>query len=213
MTFQLQESPLTWFDPNFFPPAFANDCFHCANNLEGWKKNTVGGYPLSRETLVFASDDIIEKLQSGELLIPEIWGLGVMILPFPDKIREMKELIEKQCLGWEYNIALGNRYLRSKDKIAFHSDNEEFGNTQSIASVSLGVTRTFMFRSKNTEERHSLDLESGSFLFMGENCQENYIHGMKKEKIEEHEVFGKTRINITFRVWKGSCAPFKTPAV
>jgi len=110
---------------------------------------------------------------------------------------------------------LGNRYLRSKDKIAFHSDNEEFGDTQSIASISLGVSRTFTFIPKGAnkednendvigrdgEERKSLKLSHGSLLFMGENCQENYLHGMKKESIEKDKLFNKTRINVTFRNW------------
>lgn len=201
--FCLDLSPKTWYDAKFLSEGFANECFSECNQLKGWKKNDVNGYPLSRETIVFANDSIIHKIKGGELNMPEIWGDDIVIMPFPKTLQIVKSLI-KEKLGKEYNIALGNRYLRSKDKIAFHSDNEEFGDTQSIASISLGVSRTFTFIPKSNEskeEKKSLKLCHGSLLFMGDNCQENYLHGMKKESIENNDLFGKTRINITFRNW------------
>ena len=200
--FYLNKSPKTWYDLKFLNEDLANTCFLECNELKGWKKNDVFGYPLSRETLVFASDSIIEQVKNGQLKIPEIWGDNVVIKSFPENLLIVKTLIEEKT-GKIYNIALGNRYLRSKDKIAFHSDNEEFGDTQSIASISLGVSRTFTFIPKDginnvekndiKEERKNLKLCHGSLLFMGENCQENYLHGMKKESIERHELFDKTR--------------------
>jgi alkylated DNA repair dioxygenase AlkB len=102
--------------------------------------------------------------------------------------------------GAEYNIMLGNRYRRGKDKIAFHSDREELGPLHSIDSISLGVTRTFAFRRQNGEEALSLNLTHGSLLFMGTHCQEHYHHGMCTEPIALRQQFGKTRINLTFRI-------------
>jgi alkylated DNA repair dioxygenase AlkB len=210
--FYLDKSPKTWYVSEFLDEELANSCFSECNGLKGWKKNDVFGFPLSRETMVFVSDSIIEQVKSGDLKIPEIWGENVVIKSFPENLKIVKGLIEKRT-NKVYNIALGNRYLRSKDKIAFHSDNEEFGDTQSIASISLGVSRTFTFIPKganednvkndeaDVEERKTLKLNHGSLLFMGENCQENYLHGMKKESIEPHNLFDKTRINVTFRNW------------
>lgn len=37
--------------------------------------------------------------------------------------------------------------------------------------------------SKTFTEKIPLVLQHGSFLFMGENCQEQYTHGMKKESL------------------------------
>lgn len=110
-------------------------------------------------------------------------------------------------IEWKYNIALCNRYTKRTDYIAFHSDKEEMGCTKSIASISLGVPRTFHYMSNNDNEKRSIVLNSGSFIFMGENCQENYKHGMKKEDLEKLSdinvltKYNNARINITFRVW------------
>lgn len=158
---------------------------------------------MNRETIVFAADEIFDNPE--KFTIPPIWGDKVKVLRFPSVMKVILAKL-KEITGSDYNIVLGNRYLRSKDKIAQHSDNEEFGNTQSIASISLGVARMFHFKSKvyidnECTETKSILLEHGSLLFMGENCQENYTHGMRNDKIEPHPVFNKTRINLTFRIW------------
>ena len=198
--FSLNLSPKSFYDSNFLSKEEADYYFNLLDKLEGWNKNNYNGYNLNRQTLVFASEEIVNN--SIKFKIPEIWGKNVVVLKFP---YFMSFLLEKLKLitNVEYNIVLGNRYLKAKDKIAQHSDNEEFGNTQSIASLSFGVPRMFYFKSKNLEakEDKSLLLEHGSLLFMGENCQENYTHGMKNDKIIEHAIFGKRRINLTFRVW------------
>ena len=197
----LQKSPTTFYDPNFIGETLGNACFNELNADIGWNKNEYNGYKLNRETIVFVDDELESKLIKGELAVPPIWGKDVVIVKFPQILKGIKVLIEEKT-GWKYNIALGNRYKKGKDKIAFHSDNEEFGNTQSIASISVGIERLFTFKSKSEpHEEYSIKLHHGSLLFMGINCQENYTHGMKTEKITENEKYGKTRINVTFRVW------------
>lgn len=189
-------SPKTKYYPDFLPNG--DDLFVYLNDLDGWKKNTYNGYKLNRETIVFATEEIVNN--PDRFKIPDIWGKDVIVMIFPPELQQVLDQLYI-LTKVKYNIALGNRYLKATDRISFHSDNEEFGNTQSIASLSLGVTRLFTFMSKNIGEKITLNLEHGSLLFMGENCQENYTHGMMKEKIETHPLFDKTRINITFRVW------------
>lgn len=201
------EEPLLAMSPkSYFIKEFIENpdtLFTALNVLDGWKVNTYQDLPLNRQTVVFADDNIIAD--PDKFPIPAIWGKDVKVLPWPECLLTTKVQIEEHT-GVKYTIALGNRYNRPKDAIAFHSDNEEFGNTQSIASLSLGVPRTFTFRAKfsekmSTNETKTLTLNHGSFLFMGENCQENYKHGMRKEQIIEDELYKKTRINVTFRVW------------
>jgi hypothetical protein len=195
----LEYSPKTYYNSRFLNNENADNLFKHLNTLDGWGKREYNGSKLNRETIVFAIDEIVDN--PNIFPIPKIWGKDVTILKFPKELQFLLTLLEKET-GAKYNIALGNRYLKAKDKIAQHSDNEEFGNTQSIASISLGIPRMFHFKSKKEPfETKSLLLEHGSLLFMGENCQENYTHGMKNDKIVEHELFKKTRINITFRVW------------
>ena len=195
----LLKSPTSHYNANFLSSEEANNLFDHINMIEGWRKNAYKGHKLARETIVFATKEIVDNLDKFK--IPDIWGKDVVVQPFPRELLPTLELLCKTT-GAKYNIVLGNRYLKAKDKIAFHSDNEEFGNTQTIASISLGVSRTFTFLSKvNDGEKISLKLKHGSLLFMGENCQENYTHGMVKETIKADDQFGKTRINLTFRVW------------
>lgn len=197
----LQKSPTTFYEPHFLNENLGDICFNEINSEIGWKKNEYNGHKLNRETIVFVDDELATKLDLNELVVPAIWGKDVVIIRFPPTLKIVKTMIEEKT-GWKYNIALGNRYKKGKDKIAFHSDNEEFGNTQSIASISLGIERLFTFKSKTEPfEEYSIKLEHGSLLFMGTNCQENYTHGMKTEKILDSEKYKKTRINVTFRVW------------
>jgi len=206
LDFKLKHSPQTFFDKNFIDDTSDLKCFVECSKLTGWKKNNVqvgtSDYKLNRETIVFVDADVMNKLKTDpkNFKVPAIWGKDVTVIEFPPQLRLIKERIENRT-GWKYNIALGNRYLTGKDKIAFHSDNEEFGNTQSIASLSLGVPRQFSFIDKNVGTKQTLTLTNGSLLFMGPNCQENYIHGMFPEKIVDDPIFGTTRINVTFRVW------------
>lgn len=194
----LTKSPETRLYSEFLSCKDADDLFNYLNNLKGWKRNQYNGNKLGRETLVFVNEEIFANPEKFK--IPEIWGKDVIILPFPKNFLYILDFSE-QMTGQKYNIVLGNRYIKNKDKIAFHSDNEEFGDTQSIASLSLGVTRTFTFMAKTLDEKISLKLDHGSLLYMGKNCQENYTHGMQREKVETHPKYDKTRINLTFRIW------------
>jgi alkylated DNA repair dioxygenase AlkB len=185
-----------------------DEYFETFNNGFDWKYNNYNGHRLNRQTCVFADRKIIEDRKN----LPKIWGDDVTVVEWTKELLQVKKKVEERVkeltgIDWEYNIALGNRYTKKGDFIAFHSDNEEIGSTQSIASLSFGIPRTFTFMRKDKGEKKSIILENGSLLFMGENCQENYLHGMKKESLvnladeETLEKYGDVRINITFRVW------------
>lgn len=203
------------YDNNFIEKEKANEYFESFQTFD-WKYNDYNGYKLNRQTCAFADKEIVEDKKK----IPAIWGNDITIKEWTPELLEIKQKTEQKIkeltgIDWKYNIALGNRYTKRNDFIAFHSDNEELGNTKSIASLSFGIPRTFHYMSKNInkditeyiQEKESIILENGSLIFMGDNCQENYRHGMKKEdltKLANEETLTKydnTRINITFRVW------------
>jgi hypothetical protein len=198
------------YEEDFMSIDQSTKLFKVLNELDGWKYNTFNGYPLTRQTCVFIDKEIIEDNKT----IPPIWGKDVSVIVWPLELLELKTMVEQKVFEltgkkWVYNIALGNKYTKRKDKISYHSDSEEFGNTQSIASISLGIPRTFTYmnKDKDKDERLSLILKNGSLIFMGNGCQENYVHGMKTEALsklateEELEKYDSTRINITFRVY------------
>ena len=106
--------------------------------------------------------------------------------------------VMKQCTvasDAEYNSVLVNLYRDGNDSVSWHSDNEEInGSEPVIASVSLGATRRFDLRHKETGETVRVDLEDGSLLVMSGLSQHCWVHQIAKTKMKVGP-----RINLTFR--------------
>jgi alkylated DNA repair dioxygenase AlkB len=97
--------------------------------------------------------------------------------------------------GAEYNSVLVNLYRDGNDSVSWHSDNEEInGSEPTIASVSLGETRRFDLRHKESGETVRVDLEDGSLLVMSGLSQHCWVHQIAKTKTKVGP-----RINLTFR--------------
>ena len=97
--------------------------------------------------------------------------------------------------GAEYNSVLVNLYRDGNDSVSWHSDNEEInGSEPTIASVSLGATRRFDLRHKESGETVRVDLEDGSLLVMSGLSQHCWVHQIAKTKMKVGP-----RINLTFR--------------
>ena len=94
-----------------------------------------------------------------------------------------------------FNSVLVNLYRDGNDSVSWHSDNEEInGSEPVIASVSLGATRRFDLRHKETGETVRVDLEDGSLLVMSGLSQHCWVHQIAKTKMKVGP-----RINLTFR--------------
>lgn len=142
---------------------------------------------LNRATCVFGDEN-------PDFSIPDIWGEETVLNFWTPELLEIKAMVE-QLTGFTYNICLCNYYSTKNRTIGWHSDREEFGDTQSIASVSIGSERHFLFRRKGEEYiRKDLVLENGSLLWMGPGTQENYEHCVPPDQ----NVVGG-RFNLTFR--------------
>ncbi len=161
-------------------------------NLERKLVNTTNGeYMLNRGTTMFLEPEL-----KNSDIIPNIWGKDIEKNEFPPLIMNIKNRIEA-ITGKKYNICLCNMYDNGKRGIGFHSDQEEYGSVSSIASISLGEEREFVFREKDDKsEKHTMILEDGSLMIMGENCQERYEHSVPTNKKYKHP-----RINLTFRLF------------
>lgn len=101
----------------------------------------------------------------------------------------------KASTGIAFNSVLGNLYRDGNDYMGWHCDNEKtLGPQPTIASVSFGATRPFVFKHKKTKEKHKLVLTSGSLLIMKNQCQDEWLHTLPKvAKLTE------PRVNLTFR--------------
>lgn len=115
-------------------------------------------------------------------------------LPWTMRLIALKSLVEVVA-DHEFNSCLLNFYRDGRDSIGFHSDDEpELGPEPTIASLSLGGTRTFILRHKaRAHSDMKLDLGDGDLLVMRGPTQQHWKHGINKVAHAE------PRINLTFR--------------
>lgn len=101
----------------------------------------------------------------------------------------------EDAISASFNSVLVNLYRDGNDSVSWHADNEEInGSEPVIASVSLGATRRFDLRHKETGETVRVDLEDGSLLVMSGLSQHCWVHQIAKTKAKVGP-----RINLTFR--------------
>jgi alkylated DNA repair dioxygenase AlkB len=121
---------------------------------------------------------------------------GIQNEPHP-WLPELKAVREELFLrtGTRFNSVLLNQYRNGDDSLSWHADDEiELGPTPIIASVSLGVTRSFDLKHRDGTAV-SLAMEHGSLLLMSGALQTCWKHRVPKER-----AIRGSRINLTFRV-------------
>ena len=116
-------------------------------------------------------------------------------LPWTKELSALKKLAEEKT-GVAYNSCLLNLYHDGDEAMAWHSDDEKaLVKNGTIASLSFGAERKFMFKHKRTGETVSLILENGSLLTMKDDTQTNWLHRLTKSvKVVQ------PRVNLTFRI-------------
>lgn len=115
-------------------------------------------------------------------------------------LSELRVTLEKM-LDTTFNSVLANRYRDGRDAMGMHADDErELGPEPLIASVSLGMTRSFVLAPKKGRPgaKVVLRLGHGTLLVMGGPLQRDWKHGIPREA----HVF-EERINLTFRQTSG----------
>lgn len=110
------------------------------------------------------------------------------------ELLELKQLVETKTQT-TYNSCLLNLYHNGSEGMAWHSDDEKaLGKETTIASLSLGATRKFAFKHKQSGQTVSTVLESGSLLTMQGETQQHWLHRLPTTtKVQS------PRINLTFR--------------
>ena len=123
-------------------------------------------------------------------------GISLAPLPWTDLLLDIKSNVEGK-IGTTFNSVLLNYYRNNNDSMGFHSDDEcELGPFPTIASLSLGETRTLVLkhRAATMQKPVRLRLPSNSLLLMKGRTQKNWRHGIDKET----KPCGP-RVNLTFR--------------
>ena len=124
----------------------------------------------------------------------EYSGLLRTPLPLTPLLNDIRSRCESMS-GASFNSVLVNLYRDGNDGVGWHADNEAVnGREPTIASVSLGATRRFDLRHRESKETVKVDLHSGSLLVMSGLSQHCWVHQVAKTK----QVV-RPRINLTFR--------------
>lgn len=153
-----------------------------------WKNDEAvifGKHIVTRRQAAWYGDENYEYTYSNVTKKALVWTQG---------LAEIKLLVEKYS-DTKFNSCLLNLYPDGDTGMSWHSDDEtELGRDTTIASLSLGADRKFMFKHKSTNEKVSIVLESGSLLIMQGKTQRNWLHSLPKTK-----AVNDSRINLTFR--------------
>ena len=116
-------------------------------------------------------------------------------LPWTRPLIRIKERVEK-ISDSQFNGVLLNLYRHGRDSMGWHSDNEpELGALPTIASLSLGAERRFLFRCRNNPAiKHAISLPHDSLLIMAGKTQVHWQHSLPKTA-----KFPGPRLNLSFR--------------
>jgi len=121
-------------------------------------------------------------------------GITKTAWPWTDALLQLKQMVEA-CTDVNYNSCLVNLYHDGQDGMAYHSDGEmDLLHHGTIASLTLGAERRFVFKHKRRQDKVELILAHGSLLTMAGSTQDNWLHRLP-------QVAGVTqpRVNLTFR--------------
>lgn len=115
-------------------------------------------------------------------------------LAWTKELLELKTISEK-LTNEKYNSCLLNLYHNGNEGMAYHSDDEKaLKKNGSIASLSFGAERKFLFKHKTNKQTISILLEHGSLLVMKDETQTNWLH-----RLPTTTKINSPRINLTFR--------------
>ena len=179
-----------WIMSNFMPQHKATDYFNKLKESINWKQEQIKmfgkTYDVPRKTAWYG-DEGFNYTYSGDSVQP-----GQM----DQRITRNQEVIEHFLPGDKFNSVLLNLYRNGNDKVGWHSDDEpELGVNPVIASVSLGSTRRFDLKHKDSStDKLQLELCPGSLIVMKGGLQHNWLHQIPTQKRIKDP-----RINLTFR--------------
>lgn len=122
-------------------------------------------------------------------------GLTLEARGWTPDLKRISQLVTRYS-GRIFNSVLCNLYRNGNDYMGWHADDEpELGQDPAIASVSFGVARRFVLKSRErSPERREFLLLPGSLLLMSGDLQRHWLHQLPKAK----RVKGP-RVNLTFR--------------
>jgi len=184
----IQEDGLVEYQPNFFSAKQNVEFFAALKDHIEWQHDEImifGRSIITKRKVAWYGDEAYEYIYSNNKKIAK---------PLTTCLKQIKYQLEQQT-GETFNACLLNYYHDGSEGMGWHSDDEvTMKKHATIASISLGAERTFMFRHKTSKDQHYIELENGSLLLMKGATQDYWKHQLpirKRIKLP--------RINLTFR--------------
>jgi alkylated DNA repair dioxygenase AlkB len=176
---------------NWIEHDLACKLFEKLNQVIVWQKEEIILFgrkiECPRLTAFYGDEDIYYRY-SGKTHRTHAW---------PQELFDIKEQLWKK-FGFQFNSVLCNYYKNNKDYMGWHSDDEpELDHNPTIASLTLGATRSFQFKHKIRRTLIDTKLTHGSLLIMRGKTQHTWQHRLPATK----DLCGP-RINLTFRIIK-----------
>ena len=104
-------------------------------------------------------------------------------LAWTKELSDLKQIVVEEYAETKFNSCLLNLYHNGNEAMGWHSDDEKsLGKNNTIASLSLGAEREFLFKHKQTKRIASVVLEHGSLLIMKDATQRNWLYSLPKSK-------------------------------
>lgn len=176
----------------YYGPVFTSE------EVENWYQLLLHQIPWKHDELIMFGKKIITSRKVawyGDNHFSYVYSHQLkQALIWTTELLNLKHQIEKIC-GETFNSCLLNLYHHGKESMGWHSDNErELVPNGTIASVSFGAERKFMFRHNEKKNNLTLMLESGSILLMKGSIQTHWKH-----QLPAMAKITTPRINLTFR--------------
>lgn len=178
--------------PHFMAAKEAHAAFQQLLNEVAWENDT---HSLFNRTIVtrrktgWYGDSPFQYTYSGTTRVALQWSPELL------RIKSDIEVFTRET----FNSCLLNFYHDGQDGMGWHSDNEpELKPQGTIASLSLGAERRFVFKHKQNGEKRELVLPNGSLLLMQGTIQKYWLHSIPKARN-----ILNPRINLTFRTIVG----------
>lgn len=155
--------------------------------------------------MFFLGDETVKTYEYSRLSFPvQSWthttnSLYTDIECIRTRIKNDNTLMQLTGVPLPFDSCLLNYYRSGADSIAAHSDKEALGPANAVVTISLGASRSFVFKNKikGDNGRYSTIktlLHNGDLVLMAGRCQELWTHSIPREECDE------SRISLTYRL-------------
>lgn len=181
-----------FYYPSFFTREKSELYFDALMHSIPWQHDEVmmfGKKVITKRKVAWYGDEGCSYTYSKILRVPISWN---------ETLLEIKKQVEEKA-NTNFNSCLLNLYHDGNESMAYHADNEPMlERNGTIASVSFGAERRFLFRHNRYQENKipvvETVLSNGSLLLMQGEIQSHWKHALPASK-----KITTPRINLTFR--------------